>query len=136
MTLKTRPCDAAHARARLQIARAFFDASDTLDGLDEGADPYRGNALVTNYVHSGIAASDAICCTELGEHAHGQHHHEATALLRKVPRDGRELAGALGTLLSLKTDAGYGTRPMTAEKVRRAQRAADKLLRSARDRVL
>lgn len=133
MTPKTRPCDAAHARARLRIAETFFDSSDT---LSEDDDPYRGNALVTNYVHSGIAASDAICCTELGEHAQGQDHTEATALLRKVPRDGREMARALGTLLSLKTEAGYGTRPTTAEKVKRAQRAADKLLRAARDRVL
>ena len=135
MTRKTRTCDATDARARLKIAEAFFASSEASDGLDEGDDPYRRNALVTSYVHSGIASSDAICCNELGEHAQGQDHHEATALLMKV-RNGRELARALGTLLSLKTEAGYGTRPMSADKVKRAQRAAEKLIVSARDRVL
>ena len=136
MTPRTRPCDRTHARARLKIAQSFFDASQALEAGDQGADRYMGNTIVTNYVHAGIAASDAICCNELGEHAQGDDHSQATALLRQVLRDGRELSRALATLLGLKTEAGYGVRPMTADKVKRAQRAADKLLRAAQDRVL
>ena len=69
--------------ARVKIAQSFFDASQTLEAGDQGADRYMGNTIVTNYVHAGIAASDAICCNELGEHAQGDDHSQATVLLRQ-----------------------------------------------------
>jgi hypothetical protein len=46
---------------------------------DEAADV--ADAYVTLLVHAGIAASDVICCARLGEHAQGDNHVEAVALL-------------------------------------------------------
>jgi len=126
---KTKPCDRSHASARLVIAESFIE-----EMLADDKNVYRGNAQVANYIQAGIAAADAICCIELKEHSWGDNHATAVNLIKKVARDGPELAKALGTLLPLKTDASYGTGPMT-DKVTRAQRAAEKLVRAARDRL-
>ena len=131
---KTKPCDRSHASARLAIAESFIEAAELPEMLADDKNVYRGNAQVANYIQAGIAAADAICCIELKEHSWGDNHATAVNLIKKVARDGPELAKALGTLLPLKTDASYGTGPMT-DKVTRAQRAAEKLVRAARDRL-
>ena len=131
---KTKPCDRSHASARLAIAENFIEAAELPEMLAGDKNVYRGNAQVANYIQAGIAAADAICCIELKEHSWGDNHATAVNLIKKVARDGPELAKALGTLLPLKTDASYGTGPMT-DKVARAQRAAEKLVRAARDRL-
>lgn len=131
---KTKPCDRFHASARLAIAENFIEAAELPEMLADDKNVYRGNAQVANYIQAGIAAADAICCIELKEHSWGDNHATAVNLIKKVARDGPELAKALGTLLPLKTDASYGTGPMT-DKVTRAQRAAEKLVRAARDRL-
>ncbi len=131
---KTKPCDRSHASARLAIAENFIEAAELPEMLADDKNVYRGNAQVANYIQAGIAAADAICCIDLQEHSWGDNHASAVNLIKKVARDGPELAKALGTLLPLKTDASYGTGPMT-DKVTRAQRAAEKLVRAARDRL-
>ena len=131
---KTKPCDRSHASARLAIAENFIEAAELPEMLADDKNVYRGNAQVANFIQAGIAAADAICCIELKEHSWGDNHATAVNLIKKVAHDGPELAKALGTLLPLKTDASYGTGPMT-DKVTRAQRAAEKLVRAARDRL-
>jgi hypothetical protein len=96
-------------------------------------DAYRGNAIVSNLVYAGIAASDAICCVALGEHSQGDSHGEAVALLKKVRPDGPDLAKSLAALLALKTDAAYGNQPLSRDKQRRAERSAEKLIQAAID---
>lgn len=132
----TKPCDRAHAAARLAIAQSFIEAAELPGVLREDENIYRANARVANYVQAGIAAADAICCSELKEHSLGDNHAAAIALLEKVAHDGPELAKALGALLALKTDASYGSTPMKAAKAARAQRAAEKLVQAARDRLV
>lgn len=90
--------------------------------------------MITNYVHAGIAAADAICCLALGEHSTGDDHREAVRLIERVSPGGRELGRSLSALLALKTEAGYGARPLSGEKVTRARRSATRLLEAARDR--
>jgi hypothetical protein len=87
------------------------------------------DAYVTLCVHAGIAASDVICCVALGVHAKGESHSEATGLLAKVDKDA---AKHLSTLLNLKTKAGYSHTPATADEFKRAGRAAEALVESAR----
>lgn len=132
----TKPCDRAHAAARLAIAQSFIEAAELPGVLGEDENIYRANARVANYVQAGIAAADAICCSELKEHSLGDNHAAATALLRMVVHDGPELARALGALLAQKTDASYGSTPINAAKAARAQRAAEKLVQAARDHLV
>lgn len=112
----------------MRVTEAAPILSDTIDS-------YRPNSLVSNYVLAGIAATDAICCLALGEHSQSDDHREAIGLIERVNPDGRELGKALSTLLGLKTTAQYGAEPLTEERVKRAQRSAEKLVNAARDRL-
>ncbi len=88
-----------------------------------------GDAYVTLLVHAGIAAADVICCARLGEHASGESHWQARDLLGQV---NKRLADDLGTLLGVKTKAGYDHRPVSEEDRRRSARAAARLVEAAR----
>jgi hypothetical protein len=102
-------------------------------GVLAAASRFKNNTIITNYVHGGIAASDAICCFELKTHSKGDDHRQAIAQIRKVS-DGASLAKALADLLHLKTKAGYGGKPLPDVDVKRAVRASDKLVQAARER--
>lgn len=133
MSPRTKACTDTIAAGRMRKAEQFADAAETIREF-AGDEADIGDAYVTLLIHAGIAAADVICCSELGEHALGESHTEAVALLRRVRRDGTEFANALSTLLALKTRAGYGHRPLAKDARTRSRRAADKLLRAARDR--
>jgi hypothetical protein len=113
---------------RLQKAVQFFDAAVVVQSLAD-EDGEIADAYVTLCVHAGIAASDAICCARLGEHAQGENHGEAVELLGKADKDS---AKHLRTLLGMKTKAGYGYATATADDCKRAGRAAEALLETAR----
>lgn len=135
MSPRTRDCDTAHARKRLDVAERYLADAEILREFDDGTSPYQPNSLINIYVHAGIAASDAICCLWLKEHSVGESHADAVALIRKVRPDGSELGKALGSLLSVKTEAGYGAKPLAKTKAVKAQRDAERLVRAARDRM-
>lgn len=107
----------------MQFQRVAKDALALVDEHQEVAD-----AVVTLCVHAGIAASDAICLAALGHHAHGQDHNDAVILLKSVDKDA---AKHLGTLLAMKTRAGYGYSPVSAEQMKKAVRAMDALVLTA-----
>jgi hypothetical protein len=126
---RTTPCDANLRDARRQKAEQFLEAADLIDVLvDDESDLV--DAYVTLCVHAGIAAADAICCARLGRHARGQDHHEAVALLRRVDPDA---ARDLETVLRLKTKAGYSGLTTSVTDRRRAGRAAERLVLTARE---
>ena len=77
----------------------------------------------------GIAAADVICCARLGEHAQGDNHGEAIALLRKAMPG---IENDLSTLLGMKTRAGYGADSANHDMLIRAGRAMGRLLVAAR----
>jgi hypothetical protein len=133
MTPRTRRCDQSTTAGRLHKAEQFLEAAET---IREFADDERavGDAYVTLCVHAGIAAADALCCIALGEHALGDDHNEALALLARVRPAGSDLAKALRPLLGMKTRAGYSHRPVHVDDRKRALRLADRLVREARDR--
>lgn len=134
MTAPTRPCGRAEGAARLAIAEQFLDLADAGErSLVES--PYRGNGLATAYVQAGIAACDALCCAELSEHAVGDNHAEAVALLRRVDPGGPTFAKDLAALLSLKSKASYGAAPIPNTDVVKARRAAERLTSAARERL-
>lgn len=133
--LKTKACDSAVARQRLAAANSYLKTAETAATLADPSDPYRWSTITTNYIHAGIAAADAICCAVLGEHSQGDDHRQAVALLSRVVDGGAELARDVGVLLSSKSTAGYGATPMSEDRAKRAQRAAERLVGAARDRV-
>lgn len=130
------PCTNEFGRDRLASAESYIEAAEVIaesDVIDAGPTRFKNNTIITNYIHAGIAASDAICCFELKAHSKGDDHRQATTQLNKV-KDGAPLSKALGDLLSLKTKAGYGAKPLPGTDVKRASRAANKLVQSARER--
>lgn len=133
MTSRTRPCDDAVIRGRLRKAEQFWEAAELVrEFADDEAEV--GDANVTLCVHAGIAAADVLCCLALGEHAVGENHNEALALLGRVRPNGKELANAFGVLLAMKTQAGYSASPIAAPDRKRAQRHAGRLVQAARER--
>lgn len=118
--------DRAVRAGRLTKARQFLQVADDARALAEPGEVQ--DAAVTLYVHAGIAAADAICAAALGEHAQGQDHRHAVALLATVDQSA---ASQLSTLLGMKTRAGYGHDPMTETAVTRAARAARALVERA-----
>jgi hypothetical protein len=126
--VRTQPCNAGIRRGRLRKAEQFIEAAHLIrDIADEHEDV--ADAYVTLCVHAGIAASDVICCTSLGEHAQGENHNEAIGLLTKADKNA---AKHLNTLLKLKTKSGYSHTSSTAEEFKRAGRAAETLVEKAR----
>jgi len=107
-----------------QFAAVATDVADLAAEAREVADAY-----VTLLVHAGIAAADVICCARLGEYAQGSNHNEAIALLKTADPDS---ARHLETLLKMKTRVGYGHMPASQDDLKKAQRAGDALLRTAR----
>jgi hypothetical protein len=125
---RTRPCTPEVRAGRLRKAGQFADAAATVAELaDEAGDV--ADAYVTLLIRAGIAAADVICCARLGEHAQTDSHQEAVALLKKADPGS---ARALEILLKMKTRIEYGHTPASAEDQKRAQRAADGLVRTAR----
>lgn len=121
MTAPRRTCTKTDARARYASAVAFIEVAGRL--LEEAFD---ADVVVTNAVHAGIAASDALCCLGLGERSADQDHSNAARILARVDKG---LANELTRLLSLKTNAAYESRRVSRADakaaVRRAQHLAD-----------
>ncbi len=135
MTSRTRlrDCDDEIVSGRLSKAEQFLDvAAMARDLADDEEDV--GDAVVTLCVHAGIAASDVICCMALGHFVQGQDHLQAIAELSKVHPDGTRLGNDLRALLQMKTRAGYGAPPVTADQRKRAFRRAETLVAAAKSR--
>ena len=94
--------------------------------LDEGEDVV--DAYVTLCVHSGIASSDVICGTRLGEYPAGEKHEDAVAMLATIDRSS---SNYLKTLLQLKSRAAYSAESVSHDRALAAGRAMDNLLSRA-----
>lgn len=105
-------------------AEEFLDNAELL-----ADDPNSRNATASLFVDAGIAASGVLCCAALGEHASGQDHNEAVALLAQVDD---EASKRLRTLLANKTKISYSAHPLPAAEFRKVARAAAHLLELAR----
>ncbi|HWH46064.1 MAG TPA: hypothetical protein VNT32_15195 [Thermoleophilaceae bacterium] len=130
----TRRCEETIAAGRMKKANQFLEAAETVGDLADDEAEVR-DAVVTLLVHAGIAAADVICCKALGQYSiGGGGHDEAVRLLARVKQpDGTELSKRLGQLLGVKTKAGYTYRSVTAAERKTARRAAENLVKAARD---
>lgn len=132
--MKTGRCDRSEAQGRLRKAEQFLESAETIrDFADDESDV--GDAFVTLCVHAGIAAADVLCCIAMGVHAQGDDHAAAVQLVSRVQPDGADMGKSLRVLLGMKTKAGYSSRAVTADDRKRALRAAERLVTSARDRI-
>jgi len=137
MTSRTRlrDCYDEIVSGRLAKAEQFLEvAAMARDLADDEEDV--GDAVVTLCVHAGIAASDVICCKALGHFVQSQDHLQAIAELSKVIPDGTRLGNDLRALLQMKTRAGYGAPPVTADQRKRAFRRAEALVATAKSRYV
>jgi hypothetical protein len=121
------PCTPEIRRGRLRKANQFIDAATVIADQAEADDI--ADAFVTLCVHAGIAAADVICCARLGQHAQGDDHTEAVALLSKADSGS---AKRLRVLLGIQTKAGYSHTGATNADAKRAVRAAEALVETAR----
>ena len=124
---RTTDCTPAIRAGRLAKARQFMEAAGLVALLADDATDV-GDAYVTLCVHAGIAASDVICCKRLGEHSRGEDHSAAVSLLSTADPDS---AKQLGSLLGMKTKAGYSALPVSSSDYKRAGRAAQALVDAA-----
>jgi len=125
--LRTVTADKAVERGRRAKAKQFLRVADDVRELSDEGEDVR-DAVVTLYVHAGIAAADAICAAALGKHAQGHSHTDAVALLASVDR---QASKSLAVLLGMKTRAGYGHDPINKSQLARAEKAARALVDKA-----
>jgi hypothetical protein len=116
---RTAACTAEDARRRLEEAREFLDTAEVVDSA---------NVAVSNAVLAGIAASDAACCSALGERSRGQDHSAAVELVTLVEPGGRDAGRSLQRLLSQKDAAQYGVARVSASTRKTALRQATALV--------
>lgn len=140
---RRRACTAADAATRLRHAEAFLATAQLVASEDGKPADYDYNHVAAGVaVLAAIAASDALCCTLLGERARGQDHRQAVELLEQVrygtgtpatqERRAHELGHALATALDVKDESHYGTRMLSPVQVRKVMRAAEKLVSTGR----
>jgi hypothetical protein len=125
---RTRPCGRQDAVQRYNQAKAFAELAELDPESDDG--PKR-SAAVSNAVLAGIAAADSLCCRRLGQHAVGDDHQQAIALVEEAGEVGREARRHLETLLSIKHKAQYEGGDPTVREARRAIRAMRSILELA-----
>ncbi len=113
------------ANARLEDARVFLEAAETIDTLND-AESY-ADVIATLAVHAGIAASDAFCLLALGHHSKSENHADAVNVLKKAGGD----SATLSRLLGEKTKAGYNVESLTRAKSTKCMEWANKLLAAA-----
>ena len=123
-TVRTQPCDRAHARTRLDHAEKSLEVAELAAG--EREIPESRSVAAALAVLAGIAACDAACCAALGRRARGDDHRQAAALLGEIA-DGDGAAKALLDLLNLKDTAQYGLIPITGRELTTALRRAKAL---------
>lgn len=124
--IRTVAADRKARAGRLAKARQFLQVAD--DAKELAHEEEVSDAVVTLYVHAGIAAADAICAGALGKHSRGENHQQAIQLLGTVDKDA---SNNLKTLLGMKTRAGYGHDPVSSQDLLRAARAARSLVDKA-----
>jgi hypothetical protein len=65
------PCTNEFGRDRLASAESYMEAAEAIAEhtyIVASAGRFKHSTIITNYIHAGIAASDAICCFELKAH--------------------------------------------------------------------
>ena len=125
-TRRTRPATVDNARVRLRAGQAYLQVAElVLEEPDRTEMPGVSAGLA---VLAGIAASDAICASRLGQIHRGQDHRAAAALLELATPDGKKLAATFVRLIDLKDQAHYGVLTLPLQQARSALKWAQLLI--------
>jgi hypothetical protein len=122
---RTQSCGRREAQTRLQDARAQLDLAGLATAASTAAEQ---KAAVSSAVLAGIAASDAACCSALGERSRSADHRDAVALVRDIAPGGAEAAKQLRRLLDLKDASQYGFEDIGGRRMVAAVRHAEALV--------
>lgn len=121
----TSNCGPEQAKNRLDVAKQYQELAHLKAKEKLGA---ARNVAAGNAVLAGIAASDAICCWNLGERSSSSSHSDAVVLLAKLDK---KLAKHLSILIGDKTTSHYGEKFIGVETLKSCLRAMDQLVLSA-----
>jgi hypothetical protein len=122
---RTQSCGRREAQTRLQDAQAQLDLAGFATAASTAAER---KAAVSSAVLAGIAASDAACCSALGERSRSMDHRDAVALVRDVAPGGEDAAKQLRRLLDLKDAGQYGVEDIGGQRMVAAVRHATALV--------
>lgn len=121
---RTTPSTPAVVEGRLGKAIEFFGEAEKMQEDNQDATSAAGSLLV----NAGIAASDVICCVQLGRHSTGSDHQQAVSLLTKADRSsGKDL----NVLLKSKNKVNYAHERLSAGEYKQLHRAASRLVEAA-----
>ena len=126
---RSRPASKADARTHVRAARAYLDVGELV--LAETADVAMPGVAAGLAVLAGIAASDSLCATRLGEIHRGADHRAAADLLGVATADGAKLKATFFKLVDVKDEAHYGLSFVSQRKARDAVRWATLLVERA-----
>lgn len=125
---RTRSCDRKDALQFLARAESHLEAIELLeDDLPDSA----ANLAIS----VAINASDAVCCSRLGEHSQGADHRAAVALLQSVAPGGAAMAKDLRRILAKKYDAEYRQTALSNTDARKLIEWTRRLVDNAREVV-
>lgn len=124
---KNKKCTPEIKFGRLNKAEQFLRAAELISSSID--DSQLADAYVTLCVHAGIAASDVICCSRLGEHSVGADHRSAVALLALIDETS---SIHLKTLLDMKGHSGYSEHEASPEIRVSAGKSATELVKHAK----
>ncbi|MFH0830270.1 MAG: HEPN domain-containing protein [Candidatus Aenigmatarchaeota archaeon] len=129
--IKNRPVDRSDAVNYLKRAEECLHSARRSMENDEW------NVCVIDAIHCGIAAADAICVAKLGLRNASENHNDTLRLLASIGND-NEISAAvrhLSSLLSIRTDAEYGSKLQLRPAAEAALMHAERLLNFSRNKV-
>jgi hypothetical protein len=127
--LQTVAATNVQGRKRGELAATYLEVATLIDEEDGAA----VNVCIGLAVLAGIAASDAICISALGERYSGPDHSAAADLLNRVDS---ALATKLRRLVDLKPASHYGEDLLTSNQRISALRWANALVSAAAERTV
>ncbi|MCY7412390.1 MAG: hypothetical protein LH471_05040 [Salinibacterium sp.] len=131
----TKPMSSSDIVARATQAHSFLEAARlAVDSAAALGDEAVANVAASNAVYAGIAAADAICGKALAVRSTSFNHADAVALVRRA-HEGEAAANHLRALISLRNNAAYEPRMVTAAKAADAIQHAERLV-AAMDKML
>lgn len=131
--MRTRGMDQNAIRIRMQDAQKFLEIAELYISESDHAS---WKVAASNAIHSGIAASDAICGHALGYCSGASDHREAVRLLKKVlGGGGGAITQSLGRLITEKSLFQYGSDRISQAKAIDMVKYAKRLIAEMNERI-
>lgn len=110
-------------------------AEQFMEGAKEAFGKRNFDLCVSNAVHCGISASDAMCVAFQGKRPAGDDHRVASYMFSQIDNECREKATHLNRLIGLKTASEYGEENMTEKDAEEALKHSERFLSFVKSRL-